>query len=116
VEKMSTVTAIGVTQMGEFIYDKELAALDAQDERDELIAKIKDEMIARRKAEMSDDDIQASLEHCTKSAAGLIRAAMQKKNQILALDSLEILFDVWLAYDCELEAIKSVERTENERA
>jgi hypothetical protein len=40
---------------------------------------------------------------------------MQKKNQILALDSLEILFDVWLEYDCELEAIKSVERTENER-
>jgi hypothetical protein len=115
VEKMSTVTAIGVTQLGDFIYDRELAALDAQDERDELIAKIKDEMIARRKAAMSDDDIQASLEHCTKSTAGLIRAAMQKKNQILALDSLEILFDVWLEYDCELEAIKSVERTENER-
>lgn len=112
---MSTVTAIGVTQLGDFIFDRELAALDAQDEREELIAKIKDEMIARRKAEMSDDDIQASLENCPKCVVRLVRAAMQKKNQIIALDALEILFDSWLAYDCELEAIKSVERTENDR-
>lgn len=112
---MSTVTAIGVTRLGDFLYDKELAALDAQDERDELIAKIKDEMVEKRKAAMSDDDIQASLENCPKCVVRLVRAAMQKKNQIIALDALEILFDSWLAYDCEIEAIKSVEHTENDR-
>lgn len=112
---MSTVTAIGVTQLGEFIYDKELAALEAQDERDELIAKIKDEMIERRKKEMSDDDILASLEFCNKGMAGMVRDALQKENGFIALGALQILFRAWIQYDCELEAIKSVERTENER-
>jgi hypothetical protein len=112
---MSTVTAIGVTQMGDFIYDRELAALDAQDERDELIAKIKDEMVEKRKAAMSDDDIQASLENCNKGMAQLVRDALQKENGRIALTALQIMLGGWLEYDCEIEAIKSVERTENER-
>jgi hypothetical protein len=112
---MSTVTAIGVTQMGDFIYDRELAALDAQDERDDLIAKIKDEMVARRKAEISDDDIQASLEGCNKGMAQLIRDAIRREDGHLALATLKSMLGGWLEYDCELEAIKSVERTENER-
>lgn len=112
---MSTVTAIGVTQLGDFIYDRELAALDAQDERDDLIAKIKDEMVARRKAAMSDDDIQASLEGCNKGMAGLVRDAITREDGYLALATLKVMLGAWLQYDCELEAIKSVERTENER-
>lgn len=111
---MSTVTAIGVTQMGDFIYDKELAALDAQDERDELIAKIKDEMVARREAAMSDDDIQAALEGCSKYMAALIRDALKRKDGYLALATLKNMIGGWLEHDCEIEAIKSVERTENE--
>jgi hypothetical protein len=47
--------------------------------------------------------------------AGMVRDALQKENGFIALGALQILFRAWIQYDCELEAIKSVERTENER-
>jgi hypothetical protein len=108
------VTPIGVTQVGEWLYDKEIAELDPQDSRDELIASIKDEMVAKRKAAMSDDDIQAALENCTARMAGIVRDAMQRKDKSLSLAALEIMFDSWLEYDAEIEAIKSVENLERE--
>jgi hypothetical protein len=64
---------------------------------------------------MSDDDIQASLENCNKGMAQLVRDALQKENGRIALTALQIMLGGWLEYDCEIEAIKSVERTENER-
>jgi hypothetical protein len=108
------VTPIGVTQVGEWLYDKELAELDPQDSRDELIASIKDEMVAKRKAAMSDDDIQAAMESCNKGMAHLIRDAIQREDGHLSLAVLKIMLGGWLEYDAEIEAIKSVESLERE--
>jgi hypothetical protein len=46
--------------------------------------------------------------------AGIVRDAMQRKDKSLSLAALEIMFDSWLEYDAEIEAIKSVESLEQE--
>jgi hypothetical protein len=94
---------------------KSEAAIDAAEERDELIATKKDELIEQRVAALSDDDIICALQSgIAQLYLPQIRSALKEKNTMRSYAILSTLVEVWIQSDSEIEAIKWMERMESE--
>jgi hypothetical protein len=91
------------------------AAIDAAEQRDDLIATKKDELIEQRVAALSDDDIICALQSgFAQLYLPQIRSALKEKNTMHSYAILSTLVEVWIQSDSEIEAIKWMERMESD--
>jgi hypothetical protein len=91
------------------------AAIDAAEQRDDLIATKKDELIEQRNDALSDDDIICAFQSkLVPHYLPQIRAAIKGKDLMRSYAILATLVEVWIQMDSEEEATKWMERIESE--
>jgi hypothetical protein len=90
------------------------AAIDAAEQRDDLIAQKRDELIEQRIAAMSDDDIICALQSSiAKDFLTQIREALKERNTMRSYAILSNLVEIWIRSDSQEEAVKWMERLES---
>jgi hypothetical protein len=90
------------------------AAIDAVEQRDELIAQKRDELIEQRIEAMSDDDIICALQSSiAKYFLTQIREALKERNTMRSYAILSNLVEIWIRSDSQEEAVKWMERLES---
>jgi hypothetical protein len=90
------------------------AAIDAAEQRDDLIAQKRDELIEQRIEAMSDDDIICALQsNIAKYFLTQIREALKERNTMRSYAILSNLVEIWIRSDSQEEAVKWMERLES---
>lgn len=97
------------------LLSKREALIDADEHRDELIAEKKAELTEQRVEAMSNDDIICALQSgYAEHFVPQIRSALKEKNTVRAYATLSALVEIWIGIDSEIEAIKWMERLESD--
>lgn len=91
------------------------AAIDAAEQRDDLIAQKRDELIEQRIEAMSDDDIICALQsNYAQDFLPGIRSAIKEVDRAKAYGVLAALVELWIRVDSKEQAVKWMERMESE--
>jgi hypothetical protein len=91
-------------------------AIDAEETRDELIAARTEELVVKRMAEMSLDDITAAMHRVGDDTAALLRAHMLGSQPELLAPILRGMVRAFIEYDAELMAHDWMDRMDAEVA
>jgi hypothetical protein len=90
------------------------SAIDAAEQRDNLIAQKRDELAEQRIEAMSDDDIICALQSAyAKDFLPQIRSAIKEVSRAQAYGVLAALVELWIRHDSQEEAVKWMERLES---
>jgi hypothetical protein len=91
-------------------------AIDAEETRDELIAARTEELVVKRMAEMSLDDITAAMHRVGDDTAALLRAHMLGSQPELLAPILRGMVRAFIEYDSELMSHDWMDRMDAEVA
>lgn len=115
---MNMIDSKQVMAMAEYEADRAKAklddAIDAEETRDELIAARTQELIVKRMAEMSLDDIIAAMHRVGDDTARLLRAHILGSQPELLAPVLRGMVRAFVEYDSEVMAQEWMERIDRE--
>lgn len=117
---MNMIDPKQVMAMSEFYSDRAKAklddAIDAEAERDELIAARTQELIIKRMAAMEPIDIVCGLQSITEAAAGVMRAHVLAGDMSVVGVMARALIHLFIEQDSEVMALEWMDRIDRELA